>query len=320
MAAVLSTKYNVLYTAGNLNNHIGVPLTLLRLKPEHDIAVIEMGANRPGDIRELAQIARPDYGIITNVGYAHLEGFGSLEGVIRTKRELYDYLRQTCGKIFICHDDNVLQSIAQGLEQIAYSENTDAFVSGKVLSSDPFLNFKWETGGESHSISTNLVGNYNLMNVLSAITVGVYFNVLALEINHAISKYVPTNNRSQRKKTLHNELIIDAYNANPSSMKAALDNFASLSASPKAVILGDMLELGTHSLQRHNAILEKLDHYGFEKVFLCGEHFTATHSGYPCFPTVEALSRYISDNPLRGFHILLKGSHGMHLEKFIGLL
>ena len=325
LAAVLSAKYNVLYTSGNLNNHIGVPLTLLRLTPEHEIAVIEMGANHPGEIRDLAQIARPDYGIITNVGYAHLEGFGSLEGVIRTKGELYDYVRQTNGKIFIHKENTYLQSIAEGLEQISYGESKDTFVSGRVDSSHPFLSFKWENDSVSYSVSTNLVGDYNLWNALAAIAVGLYFDVPVSDMNRAISEYMPTNNRSQWKKTLHNELIIDAYNANPSSMQAALANFASLAVRPKAVILGDMLELGAESLQLHTVIVEKLNRYGFEKALLCGEQFATatfitTHDSCQCFPNIETLNHYISTNPLRGYHILIKGSHGIHLENIIDLL
>ena len=325
LAAVLSAKYNTLYTQGNLNNHIGVPLTLLRLTPEHEIAVIEMGANHPGEIRDLAQIVQPDYGIITNVGLAHLEGFGSLEGVIHTKGELYDYLRQTNGKIFIHKENSYLQSIAQGLEQISYGESHDAFVSGRVTDSHPFLCFEWETSGMSYSVSTNLVGDYNLCNALAAIVVGLYFDVQVSDINMAINEYIPTNNRSQWKKTTHNELIIDAYNANPSSMQTALANFASLTVSPKAIILGDMLELGTESLQLHTELLEKLSLFGFEKVLLCGEQFTAaavvaTSASCMCFPNIESLNRYISVNPLQGYHILLKGSHGIHLENIIDLL
>ena len=320
MAAVLATHFNLLYTMGNLNNQIGVPLTLLRLTPEHEMAVIEMGANHPGEIRDLAQIAQPDYGIITNVGLAHLEGFGSFEGVVRTKGELYDYLRQTGGKIFIHKDNTNLQSIAEGLEQITYSERKEAFVSGRVVRSHPFLCLEWEHSGDTHSVPTHLVGDYNLWNVLATITVGLYFGIPASEINKAISDYVPTNNRSQWQKTVHNELIIDAYNANPSSMQAALANFASMEAAPKAVILGDMLELGADSLKLHNEIIEQLTQYNFEKILLCGEQFTATGSSYPCFPSIEALGRYLSANPLQGYYILIKGSHGIHLENVIDLL
>ena len=325
LAAVLSARYNLLYTLGNLNNHIGVPLTLLRLKPEHEIAVIEMGANHPGEIWALAQLARPDYGIITNVGYAHLEGFGSFEGVIRTKGELYDYLRETNGKIFIHKENTYLQSIAHGLEHISYGESQDVFVSGRVVGSHPFLCFEWEIVDRVYSVSTNLVGDYNLWNALAAIAVGLYFDVPVSDMNRALSEYVPTNNRSQWKKTAHNELIIDAYNANPSSMQAALANFASLAVSPKAVILGDMLELGAESQKLHVDIVNKLHRVDFEKVFLCGEQFTtaaviAKSASYHCFPTRESLSHYLSTNPLRGYHILIKGSHGMHLENMIDLL
>ena len=320
LAAVLSTKYNVLYTTGNLNNHIGVPLTLLRLTPEHEMAVIEMGANHPGEIRELTQFARPDYGIITNIGVAHLEGFGSFEGVARAKGELYDYLRLTNGKIFIHKDNTHLQAMAEGLTQITYGESDDTFVEGWVRSSHPFLCIEWANTGVHHFVSTRLAGSYNLMNILAAITAGVYFDVPVPEINRAISEYIPTNNRSQWKKTSNNNLLIDAYNANPSSMQAALENFAALPMSPKAVILGDMLELGAESRSLHASLLELLTRYNFEKVLLCGEQFIALDSPYPCFPNVENLSRYLSANPFQGYHILIKGSHGIYLEKIIDLL
>ncbi|MDR0843923.1 MAG: UDP-N-acetylmuramoyl-tripeptide--D-alanyl-D-alanine ligase [Tannerella sp.] len=320
LAAVLSTKYNLLYTQGNLNNHIGVPLTLLRLTPGHEMAVIEMGANHPGEIRDLVQIVQPDYGIITNVGRAHLEGFGSFEGVIRTKGELYDYLRQTNGKLFIHQENEYLQAIAQGLEQITYGASSKAFVSGQVISSNPFLRFQWRQQEVSHTVDTHLVGDYNLWNALAAIAAGRYFDVPAEQINRAITAYEPTNNRSQWKKTASNELIIDAYNANPSSMQVALTNFASLSAAPKAVILGDMRELGASSLEWHAEIVKQLQEQAFDRVFLCGEQFTAAGGNYRCFPTVEALIDYFSANPLQGYHILIKGSHGVHLEEIVGYL
>ena len=342
VAAVLATKYQLLYTSGNLNNHIGVPVTLLRLKPEHEIAVIEMGANHIGEIAALCRIAQPNYGIITNVGLAHLEGFGSFEGVIRAKGELYDYLRETKGQIFIHRDNPYLQSIAAGLDQITYGESQASFVAGqdqkqqqpypihpesntpcvagRAERSHPLLCVEWENAGAYHSVPTQLVGTYNLWNVLAAITVGLYFNVPAEEINRAISEYIPSNNRSQLKKTAHNELIIDAYNANPSSMEVALSNFAALPATPKAVILGDMLELGTESLSLHTRLLEKINSYNFDTVLLCGQQFTATGTFYPCFPDVEALSQHLISHPLQGFHILVKGSHGIHLEKMIDYL
>ncbi|MDR2036441.1 MAG: UDP-N-acetylmuramoyl-tripeptide--D-alanyl-D-alanine ligase [Bacteroidales bacterium] len=319
-AAVLSTKYNLVFTPDSENASLGVSLTLLRLKPEHEMAVIEMGACCSGMIREAARVARPNYGIITNVGLAHLDRFGSFEGVIRSKGELYDYLRQSGGKVFIHKENMYLQTIAGGLEQISYGESKDAFISGQVVSSDPCLCFDWENAGVRHTVSTHIAGDYNLWNALAAISIGVYFDVPSTEINRAISDYVPTNHRSQWKKTLRNELIIDCFNANPTSMQAALANFSTLGAKPKAVILGDMLGLGAESLKLHAEIIEKLNEYGFEKVLLCGDQFSATDSVYPCFPDVEALGRYLSENPFQGYKVLIKGSNKIHLGMVINLL
>ncbi|MDR1601041.1 MAG: UDP-N-acetylmuramoyl-tripeptide--D-alanyl-D-alanine ligase [Tannerella sp.] len=320
-ASVLSASYRLLYTQGNLNNHIGVPLTLLRLTHDHEMAVVEMGANHPDEIRALAEMARPDYGIITNVGYAHLEGFGSFDGVLRAKGELYDYLRHTNGKVFIHKENEYLQKIACGLEQISYGESDDAFVSGRATGCHPFLSLEWKRQkGHTHQIATRLAGNYNLYNVLAAIAVGCYFNVPAEAINRAIAGYEPSNNRSQWKKTVHNTLIIDAYNANPSSMDAALKNFVSLPVAPKVVILGDMLELGAESLRLHAAIVEKLKAYTFDSVFLCGNHFAAAGEIFPCFPDAGALKNHLANHPLKDCHILIKGSHGIHLERIVDCL
>lgn len=320
ITAVLSTKYNLVSTRGSENASLGASLTLLRLKPEHELAIIEMGACCPGMIRELARIIRPCYGIITNVGLAHLKGFGSLEGVIRSKGELYDYLRRFGGKIFI-HKENIeLQSIAGGLEHISYGESNNAFVSGRILTSDPCLCLVWEHSKVKHTISTHMAGSYNLWNVLAAIAVGLYFNVSHSEINRVISDYTPTNHRSQWKKTLHNELIIDTFNANPFSMQAALASFFTLNAYPKAVILGDMLGLGAESMKLHSKIIDKLIKYNFEKVMLCGAQFVEISSMYHCFSDVEALCVYLTKNPLKGYKILIKGSNRIHLEKIIYLL
>ena len=311
IATVLSQKYRVLYTHGNLNNHIGVPLTLLRLTDEHELAVIEMGANHPGEIGELASIACPDFGLITNVGYAHLEGFGSLEGVIKTKGALYDFLRETNGTVFIHQDNDHLTAIADGLNQVSY-------FSGYVTKRHPFLSFEWQNErGVVYPVNTKLVGDYNLYNALAAITVGVYFGVTAEKINEAIEKYEPTNNRSQFQKTAFNELIIDAYNANPSSMSAALENFAAMPYRPKAVILGGMHELGEKSVALHDAVIKQVEACKFEKVLLCGEQFSASGQQYPCFLTVEQLNRYLEINPLQGYHILIKGSRSVCLEKVL---
>ena len=320
LAAVLSTKFNLLYTEGNFNNHIGVPLTLLRLTHDHEMAVIEMGASHPGDIKELVDIVHPNYGIITNVGRAHLEGFGSFEGVIRTKGELYDYIRRSKGKIFIKKENEYLQSIAKGIEQITYGNGDDAFASGQVVSCDPFLVFNWKQQGKLHTVETHMIGSYNLDNVLAAVAVGRFFKIPAERISRAIAAYEPTNNRSQFKKTDNNELIIDAYNANPSSMKVALDNFITMPVQPKAIILGDMRELGPTSDELHAEVVEQIKKGQFDKVFLCGEHFSKVGKEFSPFATTEAMTEELRRQPLKGYHILIKGSHSMGLEKLVDIL
>lgn len=320
LAAVLSTKFNLLYTEGNFNNHIGVPLTLLRLTHDHEMAVIEMGASHPGDIKELVDIVHPNYGIITNVGRAHLEGFGSFEGVIRTKGELYDYIRRSKGKIFIKKENDYLQSIAKGIEQITYGNGDDAFASGQVVRCDPFLVFNWKQQGKLHTVETHMIGSYNLDNVLAAVAVGRFFKIPAERISRAIAAYEPTNNRSQFKKTENNELIIDAYNANPSSMKVALDNFITMPVQPKAIILGDMRELGPTSDELHAEVVEQIKKGQFDKVFLCGEHFSKVGKEFSPFATTEAMVEELRKQPLKGYHILIKGSHSMGLEKLADIL
>ena len=320
LAAVLSTKFNLLYTEGNFNNHIGVPLTLLRLTHDHEMAVIEMGASHPGDIKELVDIVHPNYGIITNVGRAHLEGFGSFEGVIQTKGELYDYIRRSKGKIFIKKENEYLQSIAKGIEQITYGNGDDAFASGQVVSCDPFLVFNWKQQGKLHTVETHMIGSYNLDNVLAAVAVGRFFKIPAERISRAIAAYEPTNNRSQFKKTENNELIIDAYNANPSSMKVALDNFITMPVQPKAIILGDMRELGPTSDELHAEVVEQIKKGQFDKVFLCGEHFSKVGKEFSPFATTEAMVEELRKQPLKGYHILIKGSHSMGLEKLADIL
>lgn len=320
LASVLATKFNVLATEGNLNNQIGVPLTLLRMNPYHEIAVVEMGASHPGDIDELVHIVAPNYGLITNVGCAHLEGFGSFEGVLHTKGELYDYLRHTNGKIFINQENKDLMGIAHGLEQITYGQHEGAFAVGHVVESNPFLTFDWKQQGKIHVVETHLVGAYNIDNVLAAVAVGRYFKIPAERISRAIAAYEPTNNRSQYKKTERNDLIIDAYNANPTSMKAALDNFASLPVHPKAVVLGDMLELGKTSDELHSGIVRQLQAEAFDKVYLCGQHFARTADSFPSFTTTEELIAALRQDKLEGYHILIKGSHSMGLENVVELL
>ena len=320
VAAVLSTKYNILYTEGNLNNQIGVPLTLLRLNPDHELAVIEMGASHPGDIKELVDLVHPNYGLITNVGCAHLAGFGSYEGVLHTKGELYDFLRRTKGKVFVQSENQALLSLAKGIEQVAYGSSETAFASGHVVSCDPFLTFHWKQQGKIHTVETHLIGSYNLDNVLAAVAIGRYLKVPAERISRAIAAYEPTNNRSQLKKTANNTLIIDAYNANPSSMKVAIENFKLLPVSPKAVILGDMRELGETSDALHAEVVEQVKAAGFDKVLLCGKHFSNVGQAFAPYADTEALVAALKAQPLKGYHILIKGSHSMGLEKVAELL
>jgi UDP-N-acetylmuramoyl-tripeptide--D-alanyl-D-alanine ligase len=348
LSAVLSQKYKTLCTQGNLNNHIGVPLTLLRLTEAHEIAVVEMGANRPGEIRSLANIAQPNFGIVTNAGLAHLEGFGSLDGVIKAKKELYEFLQRTNGKIFINRDDERLTKMAGNMEQLPYgllgSPNGDSlFVGGCVIRRNPFLSLQWKQyGGETplYTLNTHFVGSYNLWNILAAITAGRYFNISAERINAAIAAYKPGNNRSQLKKTASNTLIIDAYNANPDSMQAALENFATMEVSPKAVILGDMRELGPNSLEMHEDVIRQINRCDFEKILLCGQLFSeavsrrdsgkrfpphgeplsGTAKEYACFPDTDSLVACLEKKPLKGYYILIKGSRALRLEKTIDKL
>ncbi|MDL2257339.1 UDP-N-acetylmuramoyl-tripeptide--D-alanyl-D-alanine ligase [Bacteroidales bacterium OttesenSCG-928-I14] len=322
LATALGAKYKVLYTLGNLNNHIGVPLTLLRLTSEHQYAIVEMGANHPHEIMELCSIAEPDFGLITNVGKAHLEGFGSFEGVIRTKTELYDFLRDKDGIVFANLDNNYLKPLYPYLNTITYGSDREAFVSGKVVEGKT-LSLSWSRGSDNYSLTTNLVGAYNFENVLAAISVASYFGVDADLINEAIAIYSPSNSRSEYKKTLRNELIIDAYNANPTSMRAALENFSSLDVPNKMVILGEMKELGKYSAQEHRNIIDFLADSNFQQIILVGESFAnppLLPPNWNVFNSTELLMDYLSNNKLAGYNILIKGSRGNQLEKVVELL
>lgn len=323
ISAVLSQKYNVLYTLGNLNNPIGVPLTLLRLTTEHELGVVEMGASHPGDIKELVEIAEPDYGIITNVGKAHLEGFGSFEGVIRTKGELYDYLRRQGNSTIFLHQDNpYLREIARGLNPITYGEENSLYINGHVTGNSPYLAFEWRAGkeGEFHQVHTRLIGEYNFPNALAAVTIGHFFGVEAEKIDKALNEYEPRNNRSQLKKTADNTLIIDAYNANPTSMLAAIGNFRNMQAEKKMLILGDMRELGKDSAEEHQRIVDYLEEYGFEDVILVGELFAATRHTYTTYPDAPALIAALQKNKPCGKTILIKGSNGIKLNTVVDYL
>lgn len=324
ISAVLSKTHHVLYTTGNLNNHIGVPLTLLRLTAEHDIAVIEMGASHPGDIQELVDIAEPDYGIITNVGKAHLEGFGSFEGVMKTKGELYDFIRRKVnGQIFVHHDNPYLMKMSEGLDRIYYGTGDDLYVNGRVTGNSPYLSVSWKAGvnGENHEVSTQLIGDYNFANVMAAIAIGHFFRVPSDRIDSALEEYVPQNNRSQLKQTEHNTLIIDAYNANPTSMMAALENFGNMKAEHKMLILGDMKELGADSATEHQRIVDFIDkHYAFDSVVLVGELFAGARHKYESYANVQELIEHLKLHQPQGKTILIKGSNSVKLAEAVCLL
>ena len=320
ISAVLSQSHNILYTLGNLNNHIGVPSTLLRLKAEHDLAVIVMGANHPGEIKFLSEIAEPDCGIITNVGKAHLEGFGSFEGVIKTKGELYDFLRKKEGStVFIHHDNAYLMNIAGGLNLIPYGTEDDLYVNGRITGNSPYLTFEWKAGkdGETYQVQTQLIGEYNFPNALAAITIGLFFGVEAAKINEALAGYTPQNNRSQLKKTNDNTLIIDAYNANPTSMMAALQNFRNMEVPHKMLLLGDMRELGAESAAEHQKIADYIKECDFEEVWLVGEQFAAAEHSFKTYPNVQEVIKELETNKPKGYTILIKGSNGIKLSSTV---
>lgn len=320
--AVLSKKFKVLATKGNLNNHLGVPFTLLEINDKHEIAIIEMGANKFGDIQELCEIAEPNYGIITNVGKAHLEGFKNFEGVLKTKTELYRFIQRNGGKIFINADDDILMNqTPAGVELISYGTNSGD-VTGELINLSPFVEMKWSDGEYySPTLKTNLIGKYNFTNFLAAIAIGKFFGVTNEEINEAISEYNPTNNRSQVNNTGRNTVIMDCYNANPTSMKSALDSFAEIEHKNKIAILGDMRELGLESTSEHEAIIGLLDRLNVSNI-LVGEEFSKFNSKLTLekFKNTEELTEYLENNPIQDQMILLKGSRGIGLEKISHLL
>ncbi|MBK9190856.1 MAG: UDP-N-acetylmuramoyl-tripeptide--D-alanyl-D-alanine ligase [Crocinitomicaceae bacterium] len=317
IGAVLSTTYNTLITEGNLNNHLGVPLTLLRLNIDHEIAIIEMGANKPGDIKELAEIAEPSHGIITNIGAAHIEGFGSLLGVVKTKTELYRFIQSAGGILFCNSEDETLNSnLPDGTSVIYYGKNSGS-VTGKITSLTPFVNFLWSENDLTHpEISSKLVGAYNFDNFLAAICIGRFFNVSAENINEALSAYTPANKRSQVEKTERNTLIVDCYNANATSMKAALENFIAIPHENKLAVLGDMLELGPISKVEHQKIVDYLSDKKTE-VILVGQEFENTNTAFQKFKTSDELLKSGQLNSVNNHLILIKGSRGIKLESVI---
>ena len=313
---VLSQQYACVATPKNYNNHIGVPLTLLQLTARHQYAVVEMGANHPGEIHSLCQIADPDMGIITNIGKAHLEGFGSFEGVIKTKQELYDHVCGGKGTIFYNADRKLLRELLQNKDcrKLSYGTSQHAYCQGTIIENSPFL--KIRSGGLD--LNTRLIGEYNFENIMAGICVGKYLEVKTWDIFRAIEQYVPENNRSQVLHKGNNEIILDAYNANPTSMRAALENFARLERKNKIVILGDMYELGSYSREEHTRIVEVLRTKEFKGAFLIGKHFyEAAGAPVKAFQHTDQFIEWLHRHPFNDCSILIKGSRGMTLEKIV---
>ncbi len=316
LTAVLSQKYKVKSTLGNLNNHIGVPLTLLSFTKELDFGIVEMGANHLNEIENLCKIAEPDYGIITNIGKAHIEGFGSFEGVIKTKNEMYDYIKKNNKIIFYNSDNELLTSLVLGYENnIKYNTNCLGEYGGEIIDANPFLSLNFCNGNKKIEIKTNLVGTYNLENIVLACTIGCYFNVELTSIKNAIESYFPKNNRSQLVEKETNKVVVDAYNANATSMKNAIENILTIQHNKKVLILGDMLELGSLSFQEHKNIFELVKNNTFFKVFFVGaEFFKFKNEVYNFFETSTQLTNFLKENKIEDSLILVKGSRGIKLE------
>ena len=318
VSAVLEQKYNIIHTMGNLNNHIGMPLTLLSIKPETEIAVVEMGASHPGEIDFLCKIADPDYGLITNIGKAHLEGFGSFEGVIKTKTELYRHIKAHGKAVFVNQGNTLLWEQSEGQERISYGRHCAAFCPVAPGACNPYLSVVWR----KHIVQTHLVGSYNFENVAAAIGVGQYFKVEDHKIVAALEAYTPTNSRSQVIDTEKNRVVMDAYNANPTSMRAALINFANICKAQHLLILGDMRELGTASEEEHRNILELMKELDFKEAMLVGQNFSSYNENpnWKTFENVQSLCQYLEGHPVSGKTILVKGSNSIQLGKVLPLL
>lgn len=315
--AVLSKKYRTVATKGNLNNHIGVPLTLLSITKETEIAVVEMGANHLGEIAFLCNMAQPDFGYITNFGKAHLEGFGSIEGVIKGKSELYEYLIAHKKSIFLNADDPLqIEKLGTYIKKIGYSTSNHKFYPIEFLNADPFVSMRFE----ETTVTSQLIGSYNFTNCCAAILMGKYFNVPLKDIKSAIENYFPKNNRSQIITKNGHHIILDAYNANPSSMEAALKNFNESKNENKILFLGDMFELGEYAVIEHQNIVDLISKMSFEKVYLIGENFYETKTSYQKFKSFNDLEKNLKKNTVEKNTVLIKGSRGMALERILELL
>ncbi|MBI9054562.1 MAG: UDP-N-acetylmuramoyl-tripeptide--D-alanyl-D-alanine ligase [Bacteroidales bacterium] len=320
IAAILSKKFEIAFTEGNLNNHIGVPLTLLSMTEKTEIGVVEMGANHPHEIMNLCEIAEPNYGVITNIGKAHIEGFGSFENVIKTKSELYDYLESAEGTVFYNKGNEILSEIINKnkIENIAYGDSsTDIFA--ETITTGQFLTMQLSISRLKYTLNTNLVGKYNVENILAAVSIGKYFEILDEKIIFAIEEYKPTNNRSQFVKTDKNNLILDAYNANPTSVFAALENFVQMNLENKCVVLGDMLELGEISLTEHLKVITYLEVQSLKQILLVGEIYSSfdVPKNMIQFKNVDELILWLESNKIDSSNVLIKGSRGIRLERIV---
>lgn len=317
--AVLSTTFKTYTTDGNLNNHIGVPLTLLKIKEDAEMAVIEMGANHQKEIASYCKIALPTHGLITNCGKAHLEGFGGEEGVRKGKGELFDFLREHNGTIFRMNDYDYLHPMSHGINKVFTYGTSEADTVGNVLESDPFLQVKFSKG-YSGIVATSLVGGYNLPNVLAAVSVGKAFGVKEENIKSALEGYTPSNSRSQLVQKGSNKIILDAYNANPSSMKAAIDNFAKGDDSNKLLVFGAMAELGEESLQEHADIVADIGRHAWKDVLLVGGDFLKISHPFHSFASPEEAGEWLRGQNIQNAFLLVKGSRSMQMEKVLNYL
>ncbi|MBV9963094.1 MAG: UDP-N-acetylmuramoyl-tripeptide--D-alanyl-D-alanine ligase [Parafilimonas sp.] len=314
---VLSSHYKTYTTEGNLNNHIGVPLTILKIKSDAQMAVIEMGANHQKEIEGYCKYAQPTHGIISNVGKAHLEGFGGIEGVKKGKGELYDFIRSHNGVAFAFDDYDYLHEMSKGIQQIIWYGTKQGQVVGHVKTSEPFLEVEFSNGTSFQTIKTNLVGDYNLPNILCAVTIGKYFNVPGDKIKSSIENYVPSNSRSQLLEIGSNKIILDAYNANPSSMKVAIENFSHINSNNKVLVLGGMMELGDESIQEHENLIKLIQQNNFTNVILVGGNFKHTHQSFTYFDKADEATAYIKQQNFHDAYLLIKGSRSMQMEKVL---
>jgi UDP-N-acetylmuramoyl-tripeptide--D-alanyl-D-alanine ligase len=315
--AVLSSSFKTYTTEGNLNNHIGIPLTILKIKDDAEIAVLEMGANHQREIASYCEYALPTHGLITNCGKAHLEGFGGVEGVRKGKGELFDYLRNNNGIAFVMWDYDYLQEMSAGISTIIKYGTSNEEIEGTIVQSEPFIEVAIHKGADISSIKTQLVGDYNLPNILAAVAIGKHFHVSDHKIKEAIENYTPSNNRSQLIERGTNKIILDAYNANPSSMKLAIENFAKIHADNKVMLLGGMAELGDESMTEHKAIVDLIKQYDWENVILVGGDFLKIEHPYLQFINVDEAKGWVQEQFFENTYLLIKGSRSMQMEKVL---